>query len=94
MLEGGRIDWSCHSNDAAPMIAEVIDMDEAVRKVAYEFYKQHPDETLIVITADRETGGLVLGRGPYELHLDVLQNQRRDRRYFHKDGRRTAQGKR
>ena len=75
MLEGGRIDWSCHSNDAAPMIAEVIDMDEAV-KVAYEFYKQHPDETLIVITADHETGGLVLGRGPYELHLDVLQNQR------------------
>ena len=50
-------------------------MDEAV-KVAYEFYLQHPDETLIVVTADHETGGIVLGRGPYELHTDLLRFQR------------------
>ena len=75
MVEGGKIDWACHSNDVATVIHEVIDMDEAVR-VAYEFYEQHPDETLIVVTADHETGGIVLGRGPYELHTDHLRHQR------------------
>ena len=51
MIEGGKIDWACHSNDAATVFNEVIDMDNAV-KIAYEFYKKHPNETLIVITAD------------------------------------------
>ena len=74
MVEGGKIDWACHANDAATVIKEVIDMDQAVR-VAYDFYLQHPDETLIVITADHETGGLALGIGPYELHTDLLQYQ-------------------
>jgi len=72
MVEGGKIDMACHANDPATFIHEVVDMDDAV-KVAYEFYQQHPDETLIVITADHETGGLVLGRGSYELHLDRLR---------------------
>ena len=47
MVEGGKIDWAGHANDAATNFREVIDMDEAI-KVAYEFYSQHPDETLIV----------------------------------------------
>lgn len=50
-------------------------MDNAI-KVAYEFYKKHPKETLIVVTADHETGGLGLGTGKYELHLKVLKNQK------------------
>ena len=75
MVEGGKIDWACHSNDAATVFNEVIDMDKAIQ-VAYEFYEQHPDETLIVVTADHETGGIVLGRGPYELHTDLLRYQR------------------
>ncbi len=74
MVEGGKIDWGCHANDPV-FISELIDMDNAV-KVAYEFYQQHPDETLIVITADHETGGLVLGRGPYELNLQAISHQR------------------
>ncbi|MDD6591579.1 MAG: alkaline phosphatase [Prevotella sp.] len=74
MVEGGKIDWACHANDMC-YIKELIDMDNAV-KVAYEFYQQHPDETLIVVTADHETGGLVLGRKGYDLHLDVVGNQR------------------
>lgn len=76
MIEGGKIDWACHSNDAAAMCKELVDMDDAVR-VAYEFYAQHPDETLIVITADHETGGLVMGTGKYELHTDVLKYQQK-----------------
>lgn len=75
MVEGGKIDWACHSNDAATTFHEIIDFDNAI-KVAYEFYSQHPDETLIVVTADHETGGFVLGKGPYELNLQVLRNQK------------------
>lgn len=75
MVEGGKIDWACHANDAATVFNEVKDMDEAV-KVAYEFYKKHPKETLIVITADHETGGIVLGKGKYELNLKALKHQK------------------
>jgi len=75
MVEGGKIDWACHSNDAATAFAEVQDLDNAI-KVAYEFYEQHPDETLIVITADHETGGIALGTGPSELNLQALKAQK------------------
>ena len=74
MVEGGMIDYACHSDDAATAFGEVWDMDEAMHE-AYAFYKQHPDETLIIVTADHETGGLALGNSDYTLHLDVLQNQ-------------------
>ncbi|WP_294534802.1 alkaline phosphatase [uncultured Bacteroides sp.] len=75
MVEGGKIDWACHANDAATVFNEVKDMDDAI-KVAYEFYKKHPKETLIVVTADHETGGLVLGTGRYALNLKALQYQK------------------
>ena len=75
MVEGGKIDWACHANDGATVLNEVIDFDNAV-KVAYEFYSQHPDETLIVITADHSTGGMALGTGDYKLNLQVLKNQK------------------
>lgn len=74
-IEGGMIDWACHRNDIGCCINEVLDMDKAI-KVAYEFYQQHPDETIIVISADHETGGLVMGTGPYELRTDLLKYQR------------------
>ncbi len=74
MVEGGKIDWACHANDAATMVHEVEDLDDAVR-VAYEFYEQHPDETLIVVTADHETGGLSLGTGAYDLRSQLLKHQ-------------------
>lgn len=61
MAEGGQIDWAAHSNDITNTIHETIDFDEAIQ-VAYEFYLKHPDETLIVVTADHETGGVTLGR--------------------------------
>lgn len=83
MIEGGKIDWACHSNDAATVFKEVIDLDEAV-KVAYEFYEQHPDETLIIVTADHETGGIALGTGAYELHTDYLKYQKQSAGAFSK----------
>lgn len=75
MVEGGKIDWACHDNDAATVLNEVIDLDNAVKE-AYEFYLQHPKETLIVITADHETGGLGLGYQGYTLNLKALACQK------------------
>ncbi len=60
MVEGGKIDWACHDNDARTTIGEVLALDDAV-SVALDFMDEHPDETLIVVTADHETGGLSLG---------------------------------
>lgn len=62
MCEGGDIDWESHSNYTMPMIEKVISFDDAIA-VAYEFYKAHPEETLIVVTADHETGGVAIGQG-------------------------------
>lgn len=75
MVEGGKIDWSAHSNDATTTIREVLDFNEAVKR-AYAFYEQHPEETLILITADHETGGIAVGNGGSRLNTKVLANQR------------------
>ena len=76
MVEGGKIDYASHSDDGATALNEVIDFDNAI-KVAYEFYKKYPNETLIVVTADHETGGLVLGySGAYALNLKALKGQK------------------
>jgi len=72
MVEGGKIDWAAHSNELVGTVFEMLDFDQAIA-VAYEFYKQHPDETLIVVTADHETGGVTLGRGKgYVYDLSVI----------------------
>lgn len=59
MAEGGKIDGACHGHDAATAINEVIDFDNAI-SLACDFAEKHPGQTLIVVTADHETGGLVL----------------------------------
>ncbi len=74
MVEGGKIDWACHNNDPATAFTETVDLDQAI-SVAYEFYKKHPKETLIVVSADHETGGLGLGTGTYTLNLKALDCQ-------------------
>lgn len=75
MVEGGLIDWVGHNNDAAAMVTEVLDFNESI-KLAYEFYKKHPNETLIVVTADHETGGLVLGNGGNHVQTNLLKAQK------------------
>ncbi|MDR3134335.1 MAG: alkaline phosphatase [Prevotellaceae bacterium] len=77
LIEGGQIDWAAHANDGAAVIHETIDFSEAV-KIAMDFYRQHPDETLILVTADHETGGLSLGRdGKYAVHPLAFDGQQR-----------------
>jgi len=85
MVEGGKIDWLCHANDAAAAVQEVIDFSDAV-DVALEFYRQHPDETLIIVTADHETGGLAMGNNfkGYEIDYALLQHQKISGENFNK----------
>lgn len=82
MVEGGNIDWCAHANDGATVIKEVLAFQKAVR-VAYDFYLAHPDETLIIITADHDTGGMAFGRRDNEkkgdLRLVDVQKMSKDR---------------
>ena len=77
MVEGGKIDWACHANDAGATITDTVALDEAVGK-AVEFYNEHPDETLILVTGDHETGGLTIGFAgtDYDTFLTNLTNQK------------------
>lgn len=77
MIEGGKIDWAAHDNDAASVIHDVIALSDAV-DVAVQFYKKYPKQTLIVVTADHETGGMSIGRreNGYKSNVALLANQK------------------
>jgi alkaline phosphatase len=83
MVEGGKIDWACHANDARATIGDMLDFDNAVG-VALEFYKKHPKETLIVVTGDHETGGMTIGHATtrYTANYDELLGQTNSFTYF------------
>ena len=74
MGEGGITDWASHENRTMSAIESVIEFDDAI-KVAYEFYKKHPNETLIVVTSDHETGGMSLGCGRATINWKKLEDQ-------------------
>ena len=57
MVEGGNIDHALHGNDAGTAIIEILNFNDAL-KIAYDFYLAHPDETLILVSADHDTGGM------------------------------------
>ncbi len=77
MVEGGLIDWAAHANDGATLVQEVLQLDAAVQQ-ALAFYEQHPDETLILVTADHETGGLSLGTSntEYQFYPQLMSYQK------------------
>jgi len=75
MVEGGRIDYGTHATDAATSVAEVNDMAKSI-DLALAFLAQHPKETLIMVTADHDTGGLALSRNSYEMNPKYLENQK------------------
>ena len=72
MIEGGKIDWACHNNDGAATVFDIIELDNAVG-VAYDFAEKHPNDVLIVITGDHETGALTL-KNP--INVNLLANQK------------------
>lgn len=77
MIEGGNIDHALHANDAATAIMDIDQMDKSIA-IALDFMEQHPDETLIVITADHDTGGLTIGneRVGYNNYPEMLLSQK------------------
>ena len=77
MVEGGNIDHHGHGNDGGANLRETIDLDKAVT-VAIDFAKKHPNDTLVVVTGDHETGGLTLGFGNTGTasYIKLLENQK------------------
>jgi alkaline phosphatase len=77
MVEGGNIDHHGHANDAGASLRETMEMDRAVT-VIMDFAKKHPNDTLVVVTGDHETGGLTLGfaNTEYESSIYLLGNQK------------------
>lgn len=58
MVEGSDIDTYSHQGNMEKMLAEMVKFDDAI-EVAMDYVDEHPD-TLLIITADHETGGLFL----------------------------------
>jgi alkaline phosphatase len=67
MIEGSQIDWAGHNNEADYLVQEVLDFDKVIGYVLDYAHKQ--GNTLVVVTADHETGGFTLSgerkTGPY-----------------------------
>lgn len=63
MVEGSQIDWACHANETEALLSEMLDFDRAI-KVAFDYADQDPN-TLVIVTADHETGGLSLTGGDF-----------------------------
>lgn len=61
MLEGSQIDWACHANDAPRAIAEMLDFDQAIGEILR--FAQQDGHTLVIVTADHETGGMSIEQG-------------------------------
>lgn len=64
MIEGSQIDWACHNNDSAYLRAELADFEQMLHAVID--FAQRDGRTLVVVTADHETGGLTLPDGDIE----------------------------
>ncbi|EDP70326.1 alkaline phosphatase [Flavobacteriales bacterium ALC-1] len=62
MVEGSQVDWGGHANDADYLISELIDFDDAIGK-ALDF-AERDGNTLVIVTADHETGGFTLASTP------------------------------
>lgn len=69
MIEGSQIDWACHDNDSAYLRAELADFELMLHAVLD--WAEKDGNTLIVVTADHETGGLTLPTGDIEQGLNT-----------------------
>lgn len=69
MIEGAQIDWGGHANNGDYIVSEMIDFSKTI-DVVWEFIQNHP-ETIVIITADHETGGLAINKGSRLDSLDM-----------------------
>lgn len=61
MIEGAQIDWGGHSNDSEYIISEMLEFDRAIGEILN--FAQRDGETLVIVTADHETGGYAINNG-------------------------------
>ncbi len=104
MIEGGSIDWAGHANEIDLLMGEVLALSDAVQTaVDYLDEKGELDKTLILVTADHETGGLTIvgpykkvGVGREEMEFNFSSNQHTAvavRVHAHGPGSELAQGR-
>ena len=73
-IENENIDTAAHLSDVASLIRDYREFDRAVG-LAYDFYRKHPRETLIIVTSDHETGGLAFTLALKDLSSNKGTNQ-------------------
>ena len=75
MVEGSQVDWGGHNNEAAYLTGEIIDFDNAIGAVLD--YAEKDGNTLVIVTADHETGGFTLAadNGNYNRILPVFSTE-------------------
>lgn len=61
MIEGSQIDWACHQRDGRTAILETLDFDRSIGEILK--YAQEKQNTLVIVTADHETGGMAIMPG-------------------------------
>jgi alkaline phosphatase len=76
MIEGSQIDWAGHANAADTLVDETLDFDKAVG-VALDFAK-NDGQTLVIVTADHETGGVTIVGGDRATHTVKLNFSTKD----------------
>lgn len=75
MIEGSQIDWACHAKNAPSLVREMLDFDLAIGEVLK--FAEADGQTLVIVTADHETGGMALeqGRGKDSLEMVFVTAQ-------------------
>ena len=71
MVEGSQIDWGGHDNDIEYVTTELIDFDNAIAEALK--FAEKDGETLVIVTADHETGGLTLVDG--DLNRNIIKSE-------------------
>ena len=69
MIEGSQIDWSGHANQGIPLLAEMEDFNKTIETILE--FAQKDGETLVIVTADHETGGFAVNPGSKKKHLNM-----------------------
>ena len=72
MLEGSQIDWACHDKDGPRAVSEMLDFDQAIGAILR--FAQQDGETLVIVTADHETGGMSLEQSNAPDSIDIKFN--------------------
>jgi alkaline phosphatase len=70
MIEGSQIDWACHAKYAPGAVTEMLDFDAAIGEVLK--FAEADGNTLVIVTADHETGGMALEQGNTRDSLDIV----------------------